>query len=162
MDHRMRMQEPHAEDRLDDLLDGGIAVPEWVVRNAQAADGTLPAQPIAAPQVVRRLVAELVPAERVVATSSSRAQSAQVLLTAGLLRDLSAATYADIARTLGRSPSNAKHLVEQHQRSMMQVESYRAAATLVTEESLTVLRTPTPPALSWPRTKNDARSENRS
>ena len=64
------------------------------------------------------------------------------LLTVGLLRDLAAASFAEIARRIGRCSTNAKSLYGLHQRAILEDADYASAVRTLADAVVSPLRPP--------------------
>ena len=119
-----RMRNPAAlEDELDDLLDAAPPkVMAWMIRKAALADQTMPGQSYADVTTVLEAAAaarELEPAWS--CRPAKRCVSAWAIAEVGLLRDLAAMTFQQIAQALGLPQSSAQRRYRQH-RELMAVD----------------------------------------
>ncbi len=141
--------DPTGDDPLDELLSTVPgAVRSWMLRKARLADGTAPGVPVAAPQQVLTRVEGVAtgdPAASIRLPSGRVRQPVPLVLTVGLLRDLTAGSYADIAVRVDRCPATVRSLYALHRRSVCTVAEYAALAEAVAEAILAPLRVGLPP-----------------
>lgn len=116
-----------AEDPLDDLV---AASPEevraWMRDKSLLADGTSPGIALAGRDTVGACVGRLMRARGgwAIARRGGRRHDAWSMLAVGLLRDVSALSYADIAATVGVPRRTVMHMCALHREWMLSVSEY--------------------------------------
>jgi REP element-mobilizing transposase RayT len=136
-----RLQGPPVEDPLDDLLSAAPqSVLRWMERKARLADDTSPGLPVADPASVMAVVARLRqtdPAWEV--RLNHHLRDAWLVMSAGLLRDLSSVSFLEMASHLRRSGPSVARYYRCHSRLMLDDPIYARRAGTVAEAVLAEL-----------------------
>jgi hypothetical protein len=130
---RRMIFQPDDPDPFDDLV--GAALPrtrDWLVRQAELADGTRPGVVVLPPEA---LLAGLSEVEKEAGLAQVRLERNLVdtrpLLLAGLLRGLCGTTLAEVSLLAGVSRSRASEIAGRHQQLLLRDEEYRNQASRV-------------------------------
>jgi len=139
-----RLKAPRDVD--EDLLD--ISTPQgvldWMRRKAELADGARTGLPAVGPRTLDSVLKAAYPAMRNRMTSVPGAQTHATydMLRAGLLRDVSCCSYAEIGSILDGDENRAKRLVRLHRRCVNLLPSYAETAVAVVRQCLSILDVP--------------------
>ncbi|MCU0725737.1 MAG: hypothetical protein MUE73_08120 [Planctomycetes bacterium] len=123
-------------DPLDDLI--GAALPrtrEWLIRQAELADGTASGVVLLPPDALLEVLSEERVAPGPVRLARNRVDAGPILL-AGLLRGLCGATLAEAAALTGSSRSRVSENAARHRDLMVRDEGYAVQAAHLVERAM--------------------------
>ena len=125
-------------DDLDHLVRAApSAIREWMRRRAELADESHPGLPVASPESIRKVIAEGRRKDSAWTIHPNRkVRCGWDVLEAGLLRDLSAATYREVGLLIGGSADIASRVHHQHRHLQEHDEKYSEVAARIAREVL--------------------------